>query len=53
MFTKWNWSSCFLIFVALERGNFSAAKNALDNGADVNKAGRGGGLIYSKMKTFF
>jgi hypothetical protein len=53
MLTKWNWLSCFLIFVALERGDFSAAKIALYNGAGVNKAGRGGALLYSKMKTCF
>ena len=30
----------FQIIIALERGNFTAAKDALDNGADVNKAGK-------------
>ena len=43
----------FQIIIALERGNFTAAKDALDNGADVNKAGKDGALIYCKIKPVF
>ena len=37
---------CF--FVAVERGSYSDAKSALDNGANINTAGKGGALLYSK-----
>ena len=48
------WKRLFYkIIIALRRGNFKAAKDALDNGADVKKAGEGGALIYCKRKLVF
>ena len=40
-------------FLALENGDFLAAKLSLDNGANVNNAGEDGALLYSKMKICF
>jgi hypothetical protein len=39
--------------LALELGNYSAAKMALDNGADVNKAGKSGALLYRRKEFSF
>ena len=40
------------IFVAVERGDYNASVEALNNGADINTAGEGGALVDSNNLCF-
>ena len=40
------------VFVAVENGDYNAAVEALNNGANINTAGKGGALVYSKNLCF-
>ena len=37
-----------VFFIAVERGDYNATLHALNNGADINRAGKGGALLDSK-----
>ena len=45
-------ASNFFVFVAVERGDYNATLQALNNGANINTAGKGGALLNSKNLRF-